>query len=171
MNTALKTNLKNRATNIALASALALGGAAFSVNSYAAGTATGSFGVSATVVSACTVSGTALAFPTNVNALAGASGSSTVTAVCTNGSAYTIALDQGLHAATTQRKMISGSDLLNYALYSDAGHLTAWGGVGTTVPGTGNGLGQDLTVYGDIPIQTGAKTGVYADTVTATITF
>ena len=162
----------------AVVSALALGASTFGVSSYAA-QATGNFAVTATVAATCTVSGTALAFGGSINVLAGnVDSTSTLTATCTNGSAYTIGLNAGTAsgATVTTRKMThtNTTDTLNYTLSTIAAGGTNWDDVGgtTVASGTGNGAGQSITVYGRIPSgQTSAIAGAYSDTITATIDF
>jgi spore coat protein U-like protein len=139
---------------------------------------TTTFAVTATVVAACSLSATPLAFGSSVNVLSGndIDNTSVVTATCTNGSAYTIGLNAGTAsgATVTTRKMTSGANTLNYALYTDAARTTNWDNIGGTnvVSGTGTGSGVDHTVYGRIPSgQTTVPTGAYADTITVTINF
>lgn len=69
--------------------------------------------------------------------------------------------------------MVNGANLLAYALYSDSGRTTNWGNTVSTdtVPGTGNGSAQTLTVYGRIAAAQYVTPGSYADTITATITY
>ena len=64
--------------------------------------------------------------------------------------------------------MVQASDLIAYQLYSNAGLSAVWGNtVGTnTVTGTGNGGTQNLTVYGNVPVQATPSPGSYSDTVT-----
>ena len=65
------------------------------------------------------------------------------------------------------------SALLGYKLFRDSGRTLNWGNtVGTdTVSGTGNGIAQLLTVYGQVPAGQFPRPGNYADTITATITY
>jgi spore coat protein U-like protein len=149
--------------------------AALSVNSHAV-TATGTFAVNATVATSCTISGTALAFGGAVNVMGGANtdATSTLTATCSTGTAYTIALSAGSApgATVTTRQMLNGTDTLNYSLYSDSTRATNWADTGTLPAGTGTGAGQTYTVYGRIPSgQAAAKPLTYNDTITATINF
>lgn len=173
----MKSHFKQRALKSALISAFALGATAVGVNSYAA-TSTGTFGVSATVAASCTISGTSLAFGSFDVLGANVDNTSTLTATCTNGSAYVIGLNEGVGtgATVTDRKMLSGTDLLNYSLFSDSARTVNWGNgvtvVAGEVAGTGNGTGQSITVYGRIPTgQTSVPAGAYTDTITATINF
>jgi spore coat protein U-like protein len=136
------------------------------------------FAVTATVVASCSLSATPLAFGSSINVLSGSNvdGTSVITATCTNGSAYTIGLNAGTAsgATVTTRKMTSGANSLNYALYTDAGRSTNWDNIGgtTVVSGTGTGAGVNHTVYGRIPSgQTTIPAGAYADTITVTIDF
>lgn len=159
---------------LAAGMALAIGGQAAN-----AATATTTFQVTATVANACAVSATDLAFGTyNQTAGTATDNISTVTVNCTTDAAYTVALSAGTGTGATvaSRKMASGAtNLLSYTLYRDSGRTQLWGvTTGTdTVPGTGNGTGQALTVYGRIFANQSATApaGSYADTVTATVTF
>lgn len=175
MKNLFKPSAKHAALKTAMIAAVALGGAAFGANSYAA-TDTSTFGVTATVEASCTISGTTLGFGT-VNALgADVDATSALTATCTNDSAYTVGLNAGTGtgATVTDRKMTSGTDLLDYSLYTDSARTTNWDDIGgtTVVAGTGNGSGQEITVYGRIPTgQTSVPVGSYSDTITATIDF
>jgi spore coat protein U-like protein len=138
-----------------------------------AGTATGTVDVSLTVSAACSVTAEPLAFGTVSSFDAAVDASSPSTVKCTPNASYTVALDYGLNSAsTTQRKLKSttSATTVNYNLYSDAAHLSAWGGA-TAVTGTGNGSDQPMTIYGRVPIQTAVAAGDYKDTVTVTVTY
>jgi spore coat protein U-like protein len=139
-----------------------------------AATTTTTFTVTANVVAGCTVTATNLAFgaysETQVDA------TSTITTDCNNGAPYNIGLNAGTapSATVTTRQMSGpGGALLNYSLFSDAGHTTNWGNtVGTdTVPSTGTGSPQNFTVFGRVPASQFVATGAYTDTITVTVTF
>jgi spore coat protein U-like protein len=139
-----------------------------------ASTVTTTFGVTATVVSTCLVAATPLVFGNYTGAVDPAS--STVTVTCTNTTPYNVGLNAGLAtgATVTTRSMTGpAAALLGYGLFSDAGHTTNWGlTIGTdTVTGTGNGLPQPISVFGQIPASELVAPGAYADTITATVTF
>jgi spore coat protein U-like protein len=161
----------------ALAAAAILATCAFAAPAMAA-TASSTLSVTATVTANCTVSTSAVAFG-NVNTISGsavdATGSISVT--CTNGTAWSAAAGAGggTGATVAARKMLSGSNLLNYALYSDSGRTTLWGdGTLTTaaITGTGSGSAQSSTIYGRVASgQTSAPAGSYADTVAVTVTY
>lgn len=91
--------------------------------------------------------------------------------VCTTGTAYTVSLDNGLHASGAQRRMIGPAGaFINYNLFQDAPRATAWA-AGTPLAATGAGTPVDLIVYGRVPAQTTPAAGAYADTVTMTVTW
>jgi spore coat protein U-like protein len=138
-----------------------------------ASTATTTIAVTATVLSFCTVTAVPLAFGNYSSAVNNAT--TTVVALCTTGTTYNIGLDQGggTGASVTTRKLTYLTNTLNYSLYQDSGHATVWGNtIGTnTVTGTGTGLSQTLTVYGQIPATQYAAPGAYTDTVNVTLTY
>ena len=141
-------------------------------------TSAGSFGftASATVVNNCLISATNVAF-TSTGVLSSAlNASGAITARCTNGDAYQIALSSGSSGSVAARQMqrTGGGGAVNYQLYTDAAHTSAWGDgtAGTTMAtGTGSGNAVSITVYGRVPTQTTPMPGNYSDTITATISF
>ena len=117
--------------------------------------------------------------------------------VCTSGASNStrpiISLNKGLHSTVfSPRKMACASgacstgysaDLLQYNLYTSATYSTIWGD-GTNSTATvqlasgccSNNVAWSATVYGNIPKAVAGGTndvsvGVYADTVTVTMTF
>jgi spore coat protein U-like protein len=143
-----------------------------------AATSTTTFTVSGTVVPTCSVAATALSFgtaiPNPINSNVDAQ--STVTATCSTGAPYTIALNAGTGAGATfgSRRMTSGGNTLVYTMYTDPGRGTVWGdgtGGSSVSSGSGNGTAQPVTVYGRIPTGQSVATGTYTDTITVTITF
>ncbi|HVN42745.1 MAG TPA: spore coat U domain-containing protein [Steroidobacteraceae bacterium] len=151
----------------------ALGGSAH------AATATATFNVTASVANNCTVSAANLGFGT-FTASADVTNSSTVTMNCTNGTPYTVTLSTGSSGVFATRTMKSGTNLLNYNLYKDAGLTTIWGdGTSSTATnaGTGSGLSSahqvTYTVYGKLPM-TGnqdAPVGSYTDSITVSVNY
>jgi spore coat protein U-like protein len=135
--------------------------------------ATTTFGVSATVLKDCTVSATALSFGNYTGAVNSAQ--SAVTVTCTNLTTYTVGLGTGLapSATVTTRAMQNGTTLLNYGLFSNATWTSNWGNTSATnwVAGTGNGAGQVLNVYGQIPAAQYVTPGSYTDTISVTVTY
>jgi spore coat protein U-like protein len=136
---------------------------------------TSQLSIGATVMKACTVAATPMAFGnytgTQISSMA------TISATCTTGTAYQVGLDAGTApgASVSHRSMIGpSSSQLNYNLYSDAGFSVNWGNTpGTdTVAGTGIGSAQALIVYGVIPAgQTSVAAGNYSDTLIVTLTY
>jgi spore coat protein U-like protein len=95
---------------------------------------------------------------------------------CTGGDAYSVSLNagSGSNATVTTRKMMLGTNTLNYLLYTSNTYATVWGDgtSGTsTVPGTGTGTVRSLTVYGQIPAGQSPPAGTYTDTIIATLTY
>lgn len=145
-----------------------------------AATATGNLPISATVVSACSVSAATLNFGNSIDPTAAAlplDASSTMTVLCTATTPYSVALSAGTNAGGSSnfgaRAIKNGSYTLGYQLYTDALRSTVWGDgtASSVVPGVGAGSNQTLTIYGRLPSLTGAAPGTYTDTVTVTITY
>lgn len=144
-----------------------------------AATKTTSFTVSASVGKNCTISAANLAlgeFVGDNNLTA----SSDITVRCTNGTAFSIALDDGQTGTYAGRRMVGpGGNFLVYNLYTDGAYAAVWGDdTGTTdvVGGAGTGMANALTrtVFGRLlasdnvgPVEVGA----YSDTIVATITY
>ncbi len=97
--------------------------------------------------------------------------------ICNDQLPYTIALNGGVVGSTiaNRRLGLNGTPpgAVDYQLYHNAGRSQLWGDgtVGTVHNATGNGMQQDITVYGRVPAQPLPGSGTYKDTVTATITF
>ncbi|UUX97691.1 spore coat U domain-containing protein [Aquabacterium sp. J223] len=145
------------------------------------GTTSSTFQASATVISACTVTGTNLSFGTALDPLSSpvpVDASATLSVVCTNTTPYAVALSAGANAGGPStfgaRAMKSGSQLLPYQLYTDAARSVVWGdgtSGSSTQSGVGTGSNQSITVYGRLPSLSGVVPGTYTDTVTVTITY
>ena len=139
-----------------------------------AATTGATFNVTATVVASCTVSASNVAFGNYGAAQTDATG--TLSATCTNLTAYTVGLDAGTGsgASVSSRKMTGpSSQTLDYTLYQDTTRLVVWGNtVGVdTVAGVGNGGTQTITVSGRVPAAQYPGAGSYSDTVTVTVTY
>ncbi|MCP3715490.1 spore coat U domain-containing protein [Paraburkholderia sp. CNPSo 3281] len=134
------------------------------------------FSVSATIVNNCNITATNVSFATSSVLTNALSAAGSITAQCTNGDAYRIALNGGTsgNVAARQMQRSGGGGVVNYQLYTDSAHTTAWGDgtAGTTMEtGTGSGNQQVISVYGVVPEQTTPAPGSYSDTITATISF
>jgi spore coat protein U-like protein len=90
--------------------------------------------------------------------------------ICTNGAAYSIALDSG-NGTILNRKLLSGSNVLNYNLYTVSGNVFGDGLVGEIVTGVGTGTSQTTTVFGKIPQNQFVTPGNYSDTINVTLTY
>jgi spore coat protein U-like protein len=144
-----------------------------------AATKTASFTVSATVGKNCTISTADLAlgeFVGDNNLTA----QSDITVRCTNGTAFSIALDDGVTGSYAGRRMVGpGGNFLVYNLYTDGTYGAVWGDdTGTTdvVGGSGTGMANALTrtVYGRLLAAdnvAAVEAGAYSDTIVATITY
>lgn len=145
----------------------------------AAGTATSSFNVTATVIDVCAVSTANLGFGT-YSPIAGSAldGTTTITVTCTLGTPYNVRLDSGTHSggSVSTRKLqrtSGGSETMNYSLFRNAGRTQNWGETDNTdtLSSTGTGLSQGHTVYGRIPASENVPTGSYSDTVNVTVSY
>jgi spore coat protein U-like protein len=157
----------------------------------AAGTIQGNLGVTLTIGAGCVVGGGnsagsvndfgAISFGTYsslsniIDASAtGSGGAGTLSLTCTTGTAYTVALNNGLHVgAGNQRQMASTAGaLIKYNLYQDQARATAWSTGANALTGTGTGAAVPLIVYGRVPAATTTPDpDTYNDTVTMTVTW
>ena len=164
-----------RIAALSVMAALSMGSLGLWSASAAASIATSSFQVTATVLKACTVVASPLAFGNYSGTVVTAN--TTIGVTCTNTTPYNVGLDAGISsgATVTTRAMTlaGGTATLLYGLYQDSALSKNWGNtVGTdTQIGTGNGRLQTLTVYGQIPANQFPTPGAYADTITATVTY
>lgn len=144
-----------------------------------AATATTTFTVSASVLDSCGVTANNLVFSTyDPTSGSTVSNTTTVSVTCTLDTAYQVGLDAGVGSGATvnTRKMTrtsGGTQTLNYSLYQDPAELIVWGNTLSTdtVSGTGNGLQQDIPVYGQIFASQNVPVASYEDTITVTVTF
>jgi spore coat protein U-like protein len=131
----------------------------------------------------CTTSAQAVAFG-NYDPLSALPTDSTgdVSVTCTNLISlfvnYTVSLSTGVSGSYATRQMASGSNRLNYNLYTDLTHLLVWGDgtSGTSQVSAGFlvvvlGITAHHTVYGRIPARQNASVGSYSDTITVTVNF
>ncbi len=151
----------------------------FGSNTWAATTST-TLGVSTNVVAACTVSTTAIAFPSNYT-LTQSDGAGSILVTCTTGTKYDGQIDAGANAgsatAYTNRKMANGANTLSYQIYSDSARsvaispyftstIASGGGV-TMGTGTTTATTNNHTIYARIPAN--QTTSVSANPVTDTL--
>jgi len=139
--------------------------------------ATGSMAATADITPDCQVNSTGITFG-GTNVIDGAAHTMTgaVNVKCTFDTAWTASANAGLgtDATITTRKMQSGTDSLNYSLFTDTAGTTLWGDgtTGSTIGGTGTGQFVATSITGVIPAnQTTLRAGSYADTVTVTVNY
>jgi len=145
-------------------------------------TDTTSFQVKLTITESCdihTTAATEVNFGSRARTAAavsiGATGSVTVN--CSPNTGYNIGLDGGSNASVTpgpgdrRMKGTNNGALVPYDLYQDAANTVFWGNsTGSLVSGSGTGSNQVYQVHGLLTsLNFGAD--VYADTVTATISY
>ena len=113
--------------------------------------------------------------PVVTNASTDRLGTGTLTVACTKGTAATIDLGNGSNLSGGSRRMASGANFLNYALYKDAARTQVWGsgmtGGSTLAYNSTTKASTNLTVYGTIPQAQDVAAGSYADLVQATINY
>lgn len=135
---------------------------------------TDTFDVTATVAAACTVSAGNLDFGV-YNRTLGNLATSTITANCTLGTDYSLALDFGGAADVNSRVMAGpGTGELSYQLYQEVGLLNVWGtgaDANDDLTTVGTGLDVPHVVYGELPSAQNVEPGSYSNTVTVTLTF
>jgi spore coat protein U-like protein len=146
-----------------------------------AATTTTTFAVTATVQSICSTTAAALAFPAYTPGGGAQIGNTTISVKCTKNTPFTVALNAGSTTgdAFAQRLMASGTNTLQYNLYTTAALATVFGD-GTpgsqTVAGTGLGVAtaNSVQVFGQVPdsaTNQAAVAGSYSDTITVTVTY
>lgn len=164
----------NRYPGTSIRTIVALIGLLSAYTATEAATSTSSLAVTSTVLASCNVTGSSVAFGNYTSSQLDQS--ATVAVLCTTGTTYTVALDAGVGtgASTSVRKMTgTGGGTLNYTLARDSSHSLNWGSTtgADTSAGTGNGVLQNLTVYGRISSGQLPGAGTYTDTVTVTMTY
>ena len=104
-----------------------------------------------------------------VNATTPADANADVTTACTIGSAPTLAISTGANFnAGTRRLKDSGTNYLNYSLYSD-NYTTLWvDGIAVTTP---TGAAVTNNIRARLPAGQNKPVGIYNDAVTVTVTF
>jgi spore coat protein U-like protein len=144
-----------------------------------AATANANLNVTASVSAVCMITTSPVAFgaydPVVANAATDLTASGSVNVACTKGAAATIDLDNGGNFLGGARRMSSGSDFLNYALFKDAARTQVWGtglaGGTTSAYNAASKAVSAVTVYGTVPQNQDVTVGSYADVVLATINY
>lgn len=162
--------MNRKALLSSLTAALAMTGAGASL----AAQSTTDFEVRVTITSTCDVGvleATDVDFGSIASTSLNVSATGQLHVRCTNGTAYTVALDQGDNASGGSRRMAGGGNFVPYGLYHTAGTAAPWSDQTSELhSGVGNGSAQQISVYGVMPTAN-FPAGSYADTVTATLTY
>ena len=136
------------------------------------GTDTDILTVTATVLSACSLSGGTLNFGSYTSGQTGNLDVNGVINYVNCSGNLTFALDGGLSGNINARQMQQGAGRLNYQIYRNAARNAVWGTgadtQGVVLIGTQSG---SVTVYGRIPSGQVVPDGTYTDTVNVTLTF
>jgi spore coat protein U-like protein len=150
--------------------------AALLVSPAKAGSTTAQFDVTLTIQAGCEVTGpNDLDFGTHSFIDSAITATTTFSIRCSSGTTGTIALNGGSGASQSigTRTIETGTNSINYNLYTAADYLTIWGDgtTGSTVTHSGTGSATTLTIYGRVAAPQTAATGIYSDTITMTVTF
>jgi spore coat protein U-like protein len=132
--------------------------------------------VAAAVSKNCTITATAISFsaydPVVANDTADLNGEGGLNVACTKGVNPALTLGAGNNASGSQRKLASGSNLLNYDLFSDSTRSTAWTTSTSITMGVApSKVARAITVYGRIAGGQDVPAGTYGDTLLATVNF
>jgi spore coat protein U-like protein len=132
--------------------------------------------VAASVQNNCKITATSIAFsaydPVGANDTAALNGEGSVSVQCTKGATPSIALSAGANASGTQRRLASGSERLNYALFSDSNRYTAWTtSTNVTLGQAPSKVARVLSVYAAIDGGQDVAAGTYTDVLQATVNF
>ncbi|MCR6662492.1 MAG: spore coat U domain-containing protein [Luteimonas sp.] len=166
-------NIRNTLASLALLAAATQAPAAL------AQSANDTFDVTITITSACSIDAETagdIAFGSHPSTATNIDSTGVLSITCTPQTGYTVALGNGVNndgSGITGRRMLNqavAGTYVPYQLYNDAARETPWGSSTGTVPGTGTGTPQTLTVYGRVP-NANFPAGSYLDTVTATVTY
>ena len=138
-----------------------------------AGTDTTTFQVKITITESCdihTTAATDVDFGSVARSATASQATGALNVNCTNGTAYSIGLNNGANYNTT-RRMTDGTNFIGYGLYRSSGTTQPWDDASNLYSGTGTGSTQSVSVYGTVSGSTNVPAGSYADTVTATVTY
>jgi spore coat protein U-like protein len=136
--------------------------------------------VNVSVAANCTITTVGVTFtadydPVVLHASSPDDGTGTITVTCTKGAGTSIGLNRGANAQGNQPRMkgpgASGSDYLEYTLYSDAGRSNLWNGGTVSIAAAPSKAPRNFVVYARIPGGQDISQGAYSDTVVATVNF
>ena len=165
-----------------------LGASCLCLHAYAA-TSTSDMNVTANISATCSMSNTDLDFgdydATGINSSRDLLATATILTTCTSGTNGVITMSQGDHflycVVNDCHRQLSNDEetsTLRYNIYTDENLNSSdiWNHdvdeMSSVAQVVGNGLSQDMTVYGKIPKnQKYAAAGSYSDTITITLTY
>jgi spore coat protein U-like protein len=125
---------------------------------------------------ACSVEVAPVAFGV-VDTRQGGRGTGEVVVRCDAAASFAVEISAGDGGAGAAWRMSGGDGArLEYGLYANAGRSVPWGdggSLGGPVAGSSDGSSDPtrLTIYGEVPAQTGVEPGEYGDSLAVTLTF
>ena len=145
---------------------------------YSNGSKTSTFDVTLKIIADCIISANPLDFGQSQGVLQTAvTANTTLNVTCTATTPYNVGLNAGTGTgSSTSARLMSGtagnSSTVGFNLKQTSGGAN-WGNTqGTdTLSGTGSGVVQNLTVYGQVPAQATPQPDTYKSTITATVYF
>jgi spore coat protein U-like protein len=168
-------------TALALLATASLSGLIPSTEPVSAATQTATVNTQAQINAACTMNVTANLNlpPYDINSGTPFTASGSFDVTCTQDSPIFVTMSQGLNPGpgstdTNPVRQLSagGTDRINYGLYLDAAYTIPWGNTfGSGASLNGEAGGDTLQLYVEIPAGQTVMSGVYTDTVTATVTY
>lgn len=145
---------------------------------YTNGSKTATFDVTLKIIADCTIAANPMDFGQTQGVISTAVNvTSNINVTCSNTTPYNVGLSAGTGTgSSTSSRYMSGTGgntgTVQFNLFQTAG-ATNWGNTqGTdTQSGTGTGVIQPITVYGQIPVQATPAPDTYKSTITATVYF
>lgn len=133
-------------------------------------------GVNATSPSGCSMNITSASnmdFGTTSSLNKEVNSSSAIQLECPSNTQWQLALNNGLNAVGTTRRMRNQSNYVRYELYQDSARTKRWGNTANSDTYTGNGGAATIVVpvYGRVPTQSNVPAGSYSDTITVTLSY
>lgn len=149
--------------------------AAAPIASAATATAPTNMRVSIEIVNSCSIATNDLDFGSPSSLAADIDADTSVSVSCTSLGPISVGLSVGggTGATVASRKMTNGAATIDYSLFSDSTRLVPIGDVGADrIGGSSTGAPQVFNIYGRVFGGQGAKpTGIYADSVVATVEY
>jgi spore coat protein U-like protein len=126
----------------------------------------------------CTATATSLALGSYTPGAGAAAASATITVTCNSGAFFAVGASPGNSGNQNQRLLTSGTNSVQYNLYTAINHATIWGdGTGSTgiLSGTSTGSPYVLPYYGLLPDNAFNQAAVpgtgYSDSILVVVSF